>query len=217
MTFIVLVLSFLTASSYVNGELGNLPTGLQGWTQMNVHYHFTEFAVFSWNSKPLAVGSSMPGLPWWLSGKESTCNAGDTTSIPGSGRPPGVGNGNPLQYSCLENPMDRGAWRATVHEVTKEWETVILVISAPILVPVGRRERRRGCGNRGEGPFHSENLSIPGARPAHTTSSKQQTWNHLGRHHKKPPGDHYVKQHHDFIGIQLFKTNFLILTWNQLL
>ena len=49
-------------------------------------------------------------------------NAGDTRdadSIPGSGRYPGVGNGNPLQYSCLENPMDRGAWWATVQEVTK--------------------------------------------------------------------------------------------------
>ena len=45
----------------------------------------------------------------WLSGKESTCNAGDAGSIPGSGRSPGGGNGNPLQYSCLENPMDRGA------------------------------------------------------------------------------------------------------------
>ena len=53
--------------------------------------------------------------------KESACNAGDLGSIPGSGRSSGEGNGNPLQYSCLENPMDRGAWRATVHEVTKSW------------------------------------------------------------------------------------------------
>ena len=44
------------------------------------------------------------------SGKASTCNAGDLGSIPGLGRSPGEGNGNPLQYSCLENPMDRGAW-----------------------------------------------------------------------------------------------------------
>ena len=51
--------------------------------------------------------------------KESTCNMGDLGSIPGSGRSPGEGNGNPLQYSCLENPMDRRAWRATVHGVTK--------------------------------------------------------------------------------------------------
>ena len=44
------------------------------------------------------------GLPWWLSGKESTCHAGHMGSIPESGKPPGVVNGNPLQYSCLENP-----------------------------------------------------------------------------------------------------------------
>ena len=50
--------------------------------------------------------------------KESTCNAADQSSIPGSGRFPGEGNGNPLQHSCLGNPMDRGAWRATVHGVT---------------------------------------------------------------------------------------------------
>ena len=48
-------------------------------------------------------------------GKESACNAGDSNSIPGLGRSPGGGNGNPLQYSCLENSMDRGAWWATVH------------------------------------------------------------------------------------------------------
>ena len=51
--------------------------------------------------------------------KESACSAGDWGSIPGSGRPPGEGNGNPLQYSCLENLMDTGAWWATVHEVEK--------------------------------------------------------------------------------------------------
>ena len=50
-----------------------------------------------------------------------TYNAGDLASIPGLGRSPGEGNGNPLQYSCLGNPMDRGAWRATVHGVTKSW------------------------------------------------------------------------------------------------
>ena len=60
--------------------------------------------------------------PQWLSGKESGCSAGatgDMGSIPRSGRFPGRGRGNPLQYSCLENPMDRGAWQATVHRVTK--------------------------------------------------------------------------------------------------
>ena len=58
-------------------------------------------------------------LPRWLSGKEFTCNAGDSGSIPGSGRSLGEGNGNPPQYSCLENPMDRGAWQATVHGVAR--------------------------------------------------------------------------------------------------
>ena len=59
------------------------------------------------------------GLPWWLSDKESACNAGDPGSIPGLGRSPGEGHGNPLQYSCLENPMDGGAWWATIHEVAE--------------------------------------------------------------------------------------------------
>ena len=58
-------------------------------------------------------------LPWWLSGKESACNAGDPGSIPGLERSPGGGHGNPLQYSCLENPMDGGAWQATAHGVSQ--------------------------------------------------------------------------------------------------
>ena len=53
------------------------------------------------------------GFPCSSVSEESACNAGDLGSIPGSGRSPGEGNGNPLQYSCLENPMDRGAWQAT--------------------------------------------------------------------------------------------------------
>ena len=58
-------------------------------------------------------------LPWWLRGKETTCNVGDTSLVSGLGRSPGEGNGNPLQYFCLGNPMDRGAWWATVHGVTR--------------------------------------------------------------------------------------------------
>ena len=65
---------------------------------------------------------------WWAqglmdssTGKESSCNAGDLGSIPGLGRPPGEGNGNPLQYSCLQNSTDRGAWWAIVHGVAKSW------------------------------------------------------------------------------------------------
>ena len=59
------------------------------------------------------------GLPRGLGGKNPPAAAGDAGLIPGSGRSPGGGNGKPLQDSCLENPMDRGPWRATVHAVTK--------------------------------------------------------------------------------------------------
>ena len=57
------------------------------------------------------------GSPGGSDGKESTYNVGDLGLIPGSGRSPREGNGNPLQYSCLENPTDRGAWQGTVHGV----------------------------------------------------------------------------------------------------
>ena len=90
-------------------------------------------------SKPVSLGllptqgyfqveSLKAGCPWWLNGKESTCNAEDTGWILGTGRFPGEGNGNPLQYSCLGNTVDREAWQATglshgylmpVHEVTR--------------------------------------------------------------------------------------------------
>ena len=57
--------------------------------------------------------------PGGSEGEESTCIVGDTGSIPGSRKSPGGGNGNPFQYSCQGNPMDRGTWRTTVHGVTK--------------------------------------------------------------------------------------------------
>ena len=68
------------------------------------------------------------GLPPWLSGKESAFNAGNTDDaslIPGPGRSPGGGNGNPRQYPCLENPMDRGDWRATVHGIAESDTTEV--------------------------------------------------------------------------------------------
>jgi len=61
------------------------------------------------------------GLPWGLSGKESTCQAVDVVSIPGWRGSPGKGSGHLLYYSCLENSIDRGAWWATDHEVANSW------------------------------------------------------------------------------------------------
>ena len=63
------------------------------------------------------------GFPGGSDGKEFACNAGDQGSIPGLGRSPGEGNGNPLQYSCLENPMYRKAWQTTLHGIAKELDT----------------------------------------------------------------------------------------------
>ena len=67
--------------------------------------------------------TSILSSPDGSEGKASACNVGDLGSISGSGRSPGEGNGNPLQYSCLENPMDGGTWWAIVHEVRKESDT----------------------------------------------------------------------------------------------
>ena len=60
-------------------------------------------------------------FPGGSDGKEPTCRVGDPGSIPALGRSPGEGNGNPLQYSCLEIPMDGGAWQAIIHGVAKNW------------------------------------------------------------------------------------------------
>ena len=60
-------------------------------------------------------------FPGGSNGEDSACDVGDLGLIPGFGRSPGEGNGNALQYSCLENPMDRGVWQATVPGVSKNW------------------------------------------------------------------------------------------------
>ena len=65
------------------------------------------------------MASLVEDFPGGSDGKVSVYNAGDLGSVPGLGRSPGEGNDNPLQYYCLENPMDRGAWQATVHGVAK--------------------------------------------------------------------------------------------------
>ena len=97
---------------------------------MGISYHTklcTEFFIF-WTADVAFYRQTM-GFPGGSDSKESACNAGDRVSIPGSGRSPGEGNGNLLQYSCLGNPMNRGASRATVHGVAKsrawlsDWHT----------------------------------------------------------------------------------------------
>ena len=78
-------------------------------------YHI--FLIHSSVHRYLGCSHVVPGLPQW--GKETACSAGDQGSIPGLGRSPGGGHGNPLQHSCLGNPTNRGAWQATVHRVAK--------------------------------------------------------------------------------------------------
>ena len=63
---------------------------------------------------------NIEALPWWFRDKESACSAGDMGLIPGSGRSPGEGNGKPPLYFCLKNPVARGSWWFTVHQVIKE-------------------------------------------------------------------------------------------------
>ena len=72
--------------------------------------------IRNWEKPDLYVSGGFPG---GSDGQESAWNAGDPGSIPGLGRSPGEGNGYPLQYSCLRNPTDRGAWWAVVHEITE--------------------------------------------------------------------------------------------------
>ena len=77
------------------------------------------FMVCRYEHDKLCISWFYQGSPGGSDGKEFTCNAGDLCLIPGLGRSPGGGNGNPLQYFCLNNPVDRGAWWAAVHGVTK--------------------------------------------------------------------------------------------------
>ena len=72
-------------------------------------------------NEPLRLSTQSKDFAGGSDSKASDYNAGDLGSIPGLGRSPGEGNGNPLQYSCLENIMDGGAWQATIHGVTKSW------------------------------------------------------------------------------------------------
>ena len=99
--------------------------GAQECVSLSVSKHLTSQLHLRLTPSPPHPQPSMQACPLSQDflcssvGKESSCSAGDPGSIPGSGRSPGEGNGNPLQYSCLENPMDRGAWWATVHGVER--------------------------------------------------------------------------------------------------
>ena len=90
------------------------PGGLQCMGSHRVGHNWSDLASIS----PSAVQRGFPGDS---DGKESVCNAGDPDSMPRSRRSPGERNGYPLQYSCLENFMNRGAWQATVHGFAKSW------------------------------------------------------------------------------------------------
>ena len=102
-------------------------------SDMPAQLNWTELIGYQ---KILGVIPCAMGLPWWLSGKESAW-AGDGGLILGSGRSPGEGNGNPLQHSCLGNPMDRGTWQAIVHGITKEsdmiWQLKQTKMKSPVL------------------------------------------------------------------------------------
>ena len=91
---------------------------------MGCHFLFQEIQYrkkkFYQFNQLVRTEKARPGLPRWLRDEESACNAGDASSNLGSGRSPGEGNGNPLQHSCLDNPMDRGTWQVTSLKGHKE-------------------------------------------------------------------------------------------------
>ena len=91
------------------------------WFQKNFRIVYSSIVKNAMNVLKSITVNLQVVLPWWSDGKVSVYNAGDLGSIPGLGRSPGEGNGNPLQYYCLENLIDRGAWQATVHGVAKSW------------------------------------------------------------------------------------------------
>ena len=90
------------------------------WLAQTGYFLKINFPLFMCKGAFTTIYDVYQGFPGGSDGKGSACNAGDLGLIPGSGRSAGEGNGNPLQDFCLENPMDRGAWQATVHGVAKE-------------------------------------------------------------------------------------------------
>ena len=107
-TFTWTLLAWQTKRATKDPTLSIIKTQMTKWEKTFAKYF-----------KNKGLTSLIYGLSQWIINKESLCNAGDLGSIPGSGRSPGGGNGDPLQCFCPENPMDRGPWWATVHRVTK--------------------------------------------------------------------------------------------------
>ena len=118
-------------TAYIKGLEGSRHSeSLRGWLFQLAHSSDTSMSTLTVSvashldsdlqDSLFIAGNTTPGLPWWLRGRESACQARDVNSVPELGRSSREGNGNPLQYSCLGNPTDRGAWQSTVHGVTKE-------------------------------------------------------------------------------------------------
>ena len=118
----------LAGSDIFKNHLIRLPNDSPNWLKFR-------FLSFSYLGFP---GGSVVKNPPASSG-----DTGNTCSIPGSGRSPGEGHGNPLQYSCLENSVDRWAWLVTVHGVTKSWIWQPLSMHAPFLVLFAKSEKKQ--------------------------------------------------------------------------
>ena len=121
--------------------------------KIHVYKYFSEAKTVTHFKIPVISQSfgrvpiKMGGFPGGSDGKASACNAGDPGLIPGSGRSPGEGNGNPLQYSCLEHSMDGGAWWATVHGIAESHMTEQLHFTSIKM----RRNKREGEKEEGKG------------------------------------------------------------------
>ena len=116
---------FLGEFTSGNFSLKKLKLSLLWFTLAGLRWGMREWSVFSWSVYVSSV-MLLCGLPFSSNGKEPTCDAGDQGLIPGLGSSSGEGNGNPLQYSCLENSMDREAWRVQSmgsQKVRHDWVT----------------------------------------------------------------------------------------------
>ena len=130
----------------------------------------------------------VPSTGQWLNGKESTCNAGDSGSIPGLGRTPGEGNGNPFQYSCLGNPMDTGVRWVTVQGVAKESDTTcgtwpsIISCTTHTHTHTHTHSHTHNVTDKGQRflfPTFKSTLSFPTSFPIGGSKNSLQFWHYL--------------------------------------